>query len=432
MCCEKVGGLSRRQFLKTVGLVGSLSLVGGLSWVARSQGLGIKWGLLPPLTGPFATLGEKQRQGAELALEELKAEGGLFEDLEWFIEDTTLKASVAVEKAEKLITEKGVQFITGCISSSSALAVREVIDKHGVFFNPTVGANSVTTASEECSRFLFRTELMTWQAVSALVNMVRQLVEAGELGTRTWLVIPGYAYGYSMRDTWRTKTADFIEEVGYSEETGFGFTDHAAIISEIQAAQAEGKVDFITTCLLGSPLVTFMQQAAAAGLIRTPDNPDGLPVVDPILQFNIREIGDIAVGNYTTIRYSLLYDSPENQAFIKAFYERWGDYPENFAHNAYVAVKMMAEGIKKAKTLDRCALLDALEDEDRFIAPMGESYFRCFDHQIVRDIGAGKIVKVEGYPFPVEQQVGDMLPGEEAIAGIEIKCKACCKPCERK
>jgi hypothetical protein len=55
---------------------------------------------------------------------------------------------------------------------------------------------------------------------------------------------------------------------------------------------------------------------------------------------------------------------------------------------------------------------------------MGVSYFRCIDHQIVRDMGAGKLIKVPEYPFPVEQLIGDMVPGEELIAGIEIKCKA--------
>ena len=48
------------------------------------------------------------------------------------------------------------------------------------------------------------------------------------------------------------------------------------------------------------------------------------PVVDPDLQFNVREIGDIAVGHYTTIRYFLMYDSSENKVFIKAFHDRWG------------------------------------------------------------------------------------------------------------
>ena len=419
-------GFSRRLFLKVAGLVGSASMVGGLSWVARSQGLGLKWGLLPPLTGPFATLGEKQKQGAVMALEEIKANGGLFKDLEWFIEDTSLKASVAVQKADKLILQNGVQFITGTISSSSALAVREVINKNEVFFNPTAGANEITTLSTDCSPWLFRTELMTWQTVTALVELVRGLVVKGAWGPNHWLVIPGYSYGFSMRDTWREKTKGFLNEVGYSEETGFGFTDHSAIITEIAAARDASKVDFITTALLGSPLVTFMQQAQSAGLIGT--GPGLIPVVDPVLQFNIREIGDIGVGHYTTIRYSLLYDSPENKAFIGAFHQRWNDYPENFSHNAYVAVKMMAAGVEKAakagmSTFDKQAVLKALDQEDRFTAPMGVSYFRAIDHQIVRDIGAGQIINVSQYPFPSEKQLGSMVPGKQAIAGIEQKCK---------
>ena len=392
----------------------------GVSLV-HAAGLGIKWGLLPPLTGPFATLGKHQVQGSILALEELKAGGGPFADLKWFQEDTTLKAPVAVTKAEKLIEKNGVQFITGCISSSSALAVREVIDRHKVFFNPTVGTNMFNTADPKASRYGFRTELMTWQATGALVHLVRGLVDKGKLGKRYWLVIPEYAYGLSMRKTWREKTKDFLTEVGYSGEKGFGLKDHSAIITQIAAARDAGKVDFIATCLLGSPLVTFMQQAHAAGLIGTEKGK--LPVVDPILKFNIREIGDISVGHYTTIRYSVIHKSRTNKKFVEAYHKRWNDYPENFGHNAYVAVKMMAQAIKRAKSIDRDKLLVELEKEKKYNAPMGRSYFRASDHQIVRNSAAGQIVKVPEYPFPVAKQVGKMLKGKEAIAGIEVKSR---------
>jgi len=411
--------MKRKLFVISVAVL----LIMAFSWVSlvHAAGLGIKWGLLPPLTGPFATLGKGQVQGSILALEELKAEGGPFADLKWFQEDTMVKAPVAVQKAEKLIEKNGVQFITGTISSSSALAVREVIDRHKVFFNPTVGTNMFNTADPKASRYGFRTELMTWQATGALVHLVRGLVDKGVLGKRHWLVIPEYAYGLSMRKTWRDKTKDFLTEVGYSGEKGFGLSDHSAIITAIAAARDAGKVDFIATCLLGSPLVTFMQQAHAAGLIGTEKGK--LPVVDPILKFNIREIGDISVGHYTTIRYSVIHKSRTNKKFVEAYHKRWNDYPENFGHNAYVAVKMMAQAIKRAKSIDRDKLLVELEKEKKYTAPMGRSYFRASDHQIVRNIAAGQIVKVPEYPFPVAKQVGKMLKGEDAIAGIEVKCK---------
>jgi ABC-type branched-subunit amino acid transport system substrate-binding protein len=97
-------------------------------------------------------------------------------------------------------------------------------------------------------------------------------------------------------------------------------------------------------------------------------------------------------------------------------------YPENFAHNAYVAVKMMGQAIKRAKSIDRDILMAELEKEKKHNAPMGRSYFRASDHQIVRNIAAGQIIKVPEYPFPVEKQTGEMIDGEEAIGGIEQKC----------
>ncbi len=407
---------------KAIGIVGVFFLAGNLFWapVLHAAGLGIKWGLLPPLTGPYATLGKHQMQGAILALEELKASGGLFDDLKWFVEDTTLRSPVAVQKAEKLIEKNGVQFITGTISSNSAMAVREVTDRHRVFFTPTVGTNMFNTADPKCSRYGFRTELMTWQVVKALANMIRGLVEKGTLGKRHWLVIPEYHYGISMRDSWRKLTGDFLQEVGYSGEKGVGLENHSAIIAEISTASDAGKVDFIAGCLLGSPVVSFMRQAHAAGLIGTEEGK--LPVVNPVLHFNIREIGDISLGHYSAYRYSLIHKSRTNEKFVKAYHNRWDMSPENFAHNAYIAVMMMAQGVKRAKSINPEEVLFELEKEKRYNAPMGRSYFRASDHQIVRHIGAGQVVKVDKYPFPVMKLVGKRLKGEEAIAGIKQRC----------
>ncbi len=407
---------------KIIRIVGVFLLLGTPLRVPLSEarGLGVRWGLLSPLTGEFETLGRQELQGSILALELLRASRRLFEDLEWFVEDTAFKPSVAVEKANKLIEKNGVQFITGCINNGSALAVREVIDRHRVFFNPMVETNMFNTSDPKCSRNGFRTELMTWQIVKSLVHMVRGLVKQGKLGKRYWLVIPEYPYGFPMGDSWRKMTRDFLEEVGYAGEKGFRLRDHTAKIAEISAARDAGKVDFIASGLLGTSVVTFMQQAHAAGLIGTEKG--RLPVVNPVLQFNIREIGDISLGHYSAYRYSLIQKSRTNQRFIWAYYKRWGIYPDNFAHNAYVAVIMMGQGIEGAKSIDPEKVLAELETEREYSAPMGTSYFRAFDHQIVRDIGAGQVVKVDGYPFPVMKLVGRMLNGEEAIAGIEERC----------
>ena len=96
-----------------IGIVGVFLLLGTPLRVPLSEarGLGVRWGLLSPLTGEFETLGRQELQGSILALEQIRASGRLFEDLECFVEDTALKPSVAVEKANKLIEKNGVQFI---------------------------------------------------------------------------------------------------------------------------------------------------------------------------------------------------------------------------------------------------------------------------------------------------------------------------------
>ncbi len=119
----------------------------------------------------------------------------------------------------------------------------------------------------------------------------------------------------------------------------------------------------------------------------------------------------------------MIHKSRTNKKFVEAYNKRWNDYPENFGHNAYVAVKMMGRAIKRVKSLDRDQIMAELKKERKYNAPMGRSYFRASDHQMIRNIAAGQIVKAPEYPFPVEKQIGKMINGEEAIAGIEQKCK---------
>ena len=67
----------------------------------------IKIGVVTPLSGTYAGIGQQVRWGLELATKEVNAAGGIDgRQIELIFEDEEANPSVAVQKAEKLFQEK--------------------------------------------------------------------------------------------------------------------------------------------------------------------------------------------------------------------------------------------------------------------------------------------------------------------------------------
>lgn len=79
----------------------------------------IKIGVVTPLSGTYAGIGQQVRWGLDLAAKEVNAAGGIMgRPIELLYEDEEANPSVAVQKAEKLFEIGKVDFLTGTVSSA--------------------------------------------------------------------------------------------------------------------------------------------------------------------------------------------------------------------------------------------------------------------------------------------------------------------------
>src|SRR3712207_6551275 len=85
----------------------------------------VRIGVITGLTGAYVQLGEEQRNGAELAVEQL---GGRIGDrpIELVVRDDQLKPDVALREAQALVQEEQVDFLTGCVSAATTLAMNQI------------------------------------------------------------------------------------------------------------------------------------------------------------------------------------------------------------------------------------------------------------------------------------------------------------------
>src|SRR5215217_4622218 len=71
--------ISRRRLLQTTALGAATAATGLLSVpaVLRAQGAGVKVGVLHPVSGALSYSGQQGRLGAQIAIEEINAAGGI-------------------------------------------------------------------------------------------------------------------------------------------------------------------------------------------------------------------------------------------------------------------------------------------------------------------------------------------------------------------
>jgi branched-chain amino acid transport system substrate-binding protein len=149
---------SRRDFIKTAGATTALTAAGVfMPWVARAAAP-IKIGIVHPVTGWAQYSGSQARYGAQMALQEVNAAGGIKSMggamLEEMLGDAQSKPEVGAAEVEKF-NEAGASTIIGAYASNICLATTQAAAKYGIPHVVDVGVSDkiVTRGLENTFRF---------------------------------------------------------------------------------------------------------------------------------------------------------------------------------------------------------------------------------------------------------------------------------------
>jgi branched-chain amino acid transport system substrate-binding protein len=133
-------------------------------------GAPIKIGVVTPLSGTYAGIGQQVKWGLDLAAAQINAGGGVMgRKLELIYEDEEANPAVATQKAEKLFQVNKVDFLTGTVNSGSTLAVGQVAERNNRLMATTVSfADSIT--ADKCSPNVFRVNARAGMQSAALAD----------------------------------------------------------------------------------------------------------------------------------------------------------------------------------------------------------------------------------------------------------------------
>ena len=322
-------------------------------------------------SGDFALPNIPKTHGAQLAVDELNAAGGVNgEQIELIHYDGQSDVKRYQELANKCILDDEVDVIMAGYTSSEREAARAVaVKSKTIFWHNNQGEGGIA------DKYSFFTGPIPEQQI---LTGVSYMIE--KYGPKMYVLAADYGFG-QVSALWTHVAAGlFGGEIVGEEFIPLGNSEYAASIANVQKA----KPDFMVHYLVGANQSQFYPQAQAVNL--------GLPAISTVnLQqgYEHKQFSPPSLANmYIPVAYIEEIPTDANKAFLEAWRAKWPDEPyvNQPARCAYVAVHIMAEAWRRAGTTDTDSVIAALESGITFDAPEGRVLLDPATHHLTMNI----------------------------------------------
>ncbi|MCY0963659.1 ABC transporter substrate-binding protein [Parathalassolituus penaei] len=365
------GKFPARHFLASV----TLLMAASLSHSADS----IKLGLNYPTTGRYKSEGVQQAQGAQLAIDEINAKGGILgRPLELLTANSAALPDKAVENVGTLASA-GATMIFGGATSAEAIAAGKESAKAGLLYF-AVQSYANETTEQEGHRHIFRESYNAWMTAKALSMYMNQHLQ----NKRVFYVTPDYSWGYSTEGSLRKFTNTEDPQTHPHTLVKFPKPRKADLEAALQEASQSG-ADVLVIIQFADDLATALSIAHEMGLrdkmeIIVPNLSLGIAIqAGPALMEGI--VG--AVPWCWEVPYKYGYE--RGQRFVEDYVKAYGQYPDSPAASAYSTVYEYADAVKRAGGTNTDKVINALEDHTYQTVKDPQSW-RALDHQNVQSV----------------------------------------------
>ena len=350
----------------------------------------IKVGFQAPLTGFAATDGKSAKIAAEMAVDDINGAGGVLgQKLQLITYDDQAKSDQAIFTANKLIGEDGVKLVVNGSYSASGRAAAPVFQKASVVMIAAYGVHpDITTAGD----YMFRLVHLGPPQGRATALFVGKTLGLKKVSTITM----DNDYGQATMDGFLEAAPKYGIEVINKYSYSLKDRQFGSIVASVKRDNPDG-IYATAYFFTGGPLVS---QLRAAG-IKVPII--GSQAFDS--EKFIEIAGPAAEGTYIVDSFDRNRKDKALQHFFAEFQTRAGYAPEGVAAVTYSAVKLMADGIKRAGSADPVKVRDALAATKNFT--MLEGNLNGFNslHEIIMPISVNVI---KDGKFTAAAQINDL------------------------
>jgi branched-chain amino acid transport system substrate-binding protein len=344
-----------------------------------------KIGLAFSMTGAAAVYGQTQKNGVQLAVDEINAAAGNEGvKLVPIFDDDASTPQQGINVFNKFINADKVALIIGPTLSNTAQVADRIAQQAGV---PVLAISNTAKGITEIGDYIFRDSLTEMVVIPNTIKVAKE-----QLGVKKVALLYGNDDAFTKAGYEAFKKS--LEDAGITilnEQTfAKGDRDFSPQLTQIKGQNP----DAIVVSALAEEASGIVSQA------RQLDIPKSIPIIGGN-GFNspsfIKNAGEAAEGVIVGASWNTTSASPLNQKFVADYSSKYGSPPDQFAAQAYAGVYIAYHALSKAPTPDeRKSIRDQLAQIKNMDTVLGKFSFtegRDADYQpVVQIVKGGKFV----------------------------------------
>ena len=354
-------------------IAGAMSLA---SYAGIASAENIKIGFNVPLTGFAAADGQSALHGAELAVEQVNANGGVNGSmLELVVYDDQASPKEAAPLAIKMITQDEVVAGVSGSYSGATRAAATIFSENSV---PYISAYAIHPDITRAGDYVFRTSFMGEVQGRAGAKLIGEMLGK----KRVTMITLNNDFGISLANGFKDKAGDFGIEIISEYEYSIKDREFGAIVSKIKSENPDA-IYASGYFFTAGPLV---RQLRAAGINQPVIGQEGYDS-----QKFIEIAGDASEGVMITTSLDRDSSNPVTQSFIEGFSNKAGYPADMVGASGHTAILVLADALSRAGNTDKASLRDAIASTN-LEASTGQISFNALGEvqkdvqvQVVRD-----------------------------------------------
>ena len=358
--------MTKRTFLTllmSAGLVGSI-FAGSATAVLAADKV-IKIGALFPMSGPGSYFGVQDKQGVELALEQLNKTGVNGYKFEVKYEDSSCSPLPATQAAKRLLDQFKPDVVIGEECSDATLAVMPIMEQAKVpLLNAGSSAIKITDPGNPWTFRIMPNEVM--QGVDIATKAYKQL------NARTAVLLhentnAGIGNANVFAETFTKLGGKILADIGFGRDVN-DFTSIATRVAGL------GKIDVIPTYTLEGQGLKITQALAQAGVVKGGGG-HAIQLGTIWLPFGFEQkAGKAAVGYIRIVQFDPTDQRDVVRKFIEAFKAKYHQDPTHLNAHAYDQVMLIADVVRRGAK-DAQSIRDGLASTKNFSGVTGSVEF---------------------------------------------------------
>ncbi len=322
----------------------------------------IKVGIIAPLSGTTALQGEYLMNGYNFAVKHINEEGGINgRPLELVVSDSESLPEVGATEFEKLAQDDEIVAMMGAYSSGVSAVIAPLAIKYSI---PLMVTHAVSDACMELgeNKYVYRANCGTVESYVWYEKFFQWMAERGTPIKTIATVYENSDYGFSSNEMLQKlcDESDLGMEMVLSEPVASDSADLSGVINKLKAANP----DYAYVALNGNDAVLFARQMKEYDCnVAYCGAGGGFMQVD--YYEKVGDLSDYMMGIsfwYYDIIEAL--GNPRAAELAAEYHDTYGYDMQEIVVSAWTATYVLADAMKRAESIEREAIADALKETD--------------------------------------------------------------------